>query len=77
MLNAIMQVGLTGFTISGFLFMSLKMPEYGLIFNLVAQIFWIYSSWKAAKEAKQWGIFITTIFIAVIVLFGVINYWIL
>lgn len=49
-----MQIGLTRFTIAGFFFTSMKMPEYGLIFNLIAQIFWIYSSWKAGKEAKQW-----------------------
>jgi hypothetical protein len=47
MFNTFMQVGLTIFTITGFLFTSMKMPEYGLLFNLVAQIFWLYSSWKA------------------------------
>jgi hypothetical protein len=53
-LNNFMQVGLTGFTITGFLLTSMKIPEYGLLFNLIAQIFWLYSSWKAGKEANQW-----------------------
>jgi hypothetical protein len=54
----------------------MKLPAYGLLFQLVAQIFWLYSSWKAGKEAGQWGIFITTLIIATIVIYGVINYWI-
>jgi hypothetical protein len=55
----------------------MKLPEYGLILQLISQIFWIYSSWKAGKEAGQWGIFVTTLFISTIVVYGVINYWVL
>lgn len=49
-----MQIGLTGFTILGFLLTSMKYPEYGLLANFVAQIFWLYSSYRAGKEAQQW-----------------------
>jgi hypothetical protein len=76
-LNSLFQFGLVLFTITGFLLTSLKYPQYGLIANLIAQIFWIYSSYKAWKNAKQIGIFINTIFITLIVIYGVINYWIL
>jgi hypothetical protein len=76
-LNILMQIGLVGFTMLGFLFTSLKMPQYGLIANLISEIFWLYSSYKAWKSADQIGIFITTICITIILIFGIINYWIL
>lgn len=75
--NAFMQVGLVGFTGLGFLLTALKYPEYGLISNLASEIFWIYSSYRAWREAKQIGIFITTIFITIILIVGVVNYWFL
>lgn len=75
--NQFTQILLPTFTILGFLFTALKKPEFGLLFNLTAQVFWIYSSWKAWRNAGQIGIFITTIVLTCIVLFGVINYWIL
>jgi hypothetical protein len=76
-LNNFAQVGLVLFTILGFLLTSLKLPAYGLIFNLIAQFFWIYSSYKAWRNANQFGMFINTIIISAIVLWGIINYWIL
>jgi len=76
-INNIAQIGLILFTILGFLLTSFKLPQYGLILNLVAQVFWIYSSYKAWKNANQIGIFINTLFITLIVLWGIINYWIL
>jgi hypothetical protein len=75
--NTFAQICLTVFTVSGFLLTSLKLPQYGLIASLVSQIFWLYASYKAWKEAKQVGIFITTIFVVLTVLAGVINYWFL
>jgi hypothetical protein len=75
--NAFMQVGLIGFTMLGFLLTSLKMPQYGLVANLISEIFWLYSSYRAWKEANQIGIFITTIAITIILISGVINYWVL
>jgi len=74
-LNTLMQIGLTIFTMLGFLLTSLKLPQYGLIANLVSQIFWLYSAHKAWREANQIGIFIATIFITIILISGVINYW--
>lgn len=76
-LNNLAQVGLVLFTMSGFLLTSIKLPQYGLIANLVAQIFWLYSGYKAWKEANQIGIFVVSIIIGIIVSFGVINYWLL
>ncbi len=72
-----MQVGLIGFTMLGFLLTSFKLPQYGLLSNLVSEIFWLYSAHKAWKQANQVGIFITTIFITLIIIWGVINYWVL
>ena len=76
-INNLVQVGLIVFTMLGFLLTSLKLPQYGLISALISEIFWLYSSYKAWKDAGQIGIFITTILVTLIVLFGVINYWIL
>ena len=70
-----MQAGLIGFTMLGFLLTSMKLPQYGLISNLISEIFWLYSSYKAWKKADQIGIFITTIFVTLIIVYGVINYW--
>lgn len=56
---------------------ALKHPEWGLIVNLMAQPFWIYSGWKAYKEAGQIGLFITTIIITFVIILGIANYWIL
>ena len=74
-LNGLMQVGLVAFTALGFLLTSLKLPQYGVIANLIAQIFWLYSSYKAWRQADQVGIFITTICITLILIGGVANYW--
>lgn len=76
-LNVVMQIGLTTFTIGGFLLTAMKLPEYGLLSMLVSQVFWFYSSYRAWREARQIGIFLTTVAISCIVLWGVINYWVL
>lgn len=76
-INNIAQVSLVLFTLLGFLFTSLKMPQYGLIFNLISQVFWLYSAYKAWKKADQIGIFINTLLITAILIYGVINYWLL
>ncbi|MCL5667205.1 MAG: hypothetical protein M1383_05560 [Patescibacteria group bacterium] len=73
--NTIAQAGLTAFTVLGFVLTAFKLPQYGLIAALVSQIFWVYSSYKAWREANQIGIFITTIFIIVTIIWGLINYW--
>lgn len=74
-LNNVMQVGLVGFTMLGFLLTSLKLPQYGVAANLVSEIFWLYGTYKAWKEANQIGMFINTLIVTAILIFGVINYW--
>lgn len=76
-INNFAQVGLVFFTMMGFLLTALKLPQYGLIFNLIAEVFWLYSSYKGWKKANQVGMFINTILITCIVLWGIINYWFL
>jgi hypothetical protein len=73
--NVVVQVCLPLFTIGGFLLTSLKLPQYGVIAGLLAQIFWLYASYKALRTAKQVGIFINTICSTVIFAYGVLNYW--
>jgi hypothetical protein len=75
--NTFMQVGLVGTTMIGLLLVSMKMPAHGLLVNLVAQIFWFYSSYHAWKEANQIGVFVNTILYTLIVIYGVVNYWFL
>src|SRR5262249_27776890 len=45
-----MQLGLVVCTGLGFLLTSLKLPHYGVIANLVGQVFWLYSSYRAWRE---------------------------
>lgn len=75
--DKITQVMLPIFTILGFLLTALKKPAFGLIFSLISEIFWIYAAWQAWKKAGQIGILITTVFITIILIYGVINYWFL
>jgi len=65
------------FTILGFLLTSLKLPQWGLASNLFSEIFWLYSSYRAWKQADQIGIFVTTLIITVILIGGIVNYWLL
>ena len=74
-MNSVMQIGLVGFTMLGFLLTSLKLPEYGIVANLISEVFWLYSTYKAWKEADQIGMFINTLIVTTILIFGVINYW--
>ncbi len=76
-LNALMQIGLVGSTVSAFLLISLKFPEYGTIVNMISQVFWLYSGYKAWREAGQAGVFIVSILITLVLIVGVVNYWIL
>lgn len=76
-LNSTAQIALPSLTIGAQLAIALKFPEYGLIINLLAQPFWLYSSWKAYKKAGQSGILITAIIITIVLISGIINYWFL
>lgn len=63
------------FTLGGALLISLKYPGYGLIFNLLAQPFWLHSTYKAWKTLDQWGMFLNTVVFTFITLYGVVNYF--
>lgn len=52
-----------------------KHPEWGLVINMIAQPFWIYSAWRAYREAGQIGLLITTIIVTIVIGFGLANYW--
>lgn len=73
--NSLMQVGLVGLTGLAYLLTSLKLPQYGVIANLAAQVFWLYSAYHAWRRANQIGIFIATIVITLVLIGGVANYW--
>lgn len=75
--NGLVQVCVVSFTLLGFLLTALKLPEWGLISNLISQPFWLYSTYKSWKNADQVGAFISTVILTVVILFGVINYWFL
>ena len=75
--NGFVQVAVISFTLLGFLLTAIKLPEWGLISNLISQPFWLYSSYKSWKNADQIGAFISTLILTVVILFGVINYWLL
>jgi hypothetical protein len=69
------QVLLPTLTVLGFAFTAFKRPDLGLSFNLLAQVFWLYASWQAWKNAKQIGILISSIIITFLLIYGIINYW--
>lgn len=73
--NAVSQFALPGLTIGGQVAIALKFPEFGLILNLMAQPFWLHSSWKAYKQAGQSGILVNTIIFTLVTLAGILNYW--
>jgi hypothetical protein len=53
----------------------MKYPEWALILNMLAQPFWLYSSWQSYKNAGQVGILITTLAFSLITAVGIVNYW--
>lgn len=71
------QYALPTLTIGGQIATSLKFPEWGLIICLLSQPFWLYSSWKAYKQAGQIGILITSSIFSVVTMMGIVNYWLL
>ena len=70
------QIAIPSFTILGFLLISMQRPDLGLIFNMIAQPFWFYSTWKSYKEAGQYGLLLTTIIMTFIIGYGLFNYWV-
>jgi len=55
---------------------ALKLPQWGLVINMLAQPFWIYSAWKSYKQAGQTGLLVTTLIVTIIIGLGIINYWV-
>jgi len=74
--NTLTQVAIPVLTVGTQLFIAMKLPQWGLIVNFIAQPFWLYSSWKSYKQAGQIGLLVTTILVTIIIGLGLINYWI-
>lgn len=77
LMDIMSQFAIPSLTIGGQIMIALKYPQYGLLLNLIAQPFWLYSTWKSYKKAGQVGIFINTVAFAVVTLLGLLNYWFL
>jgi hypothetical protein len=77
LLDNFTQLAIPSLTIGAQFAVALKFPQWGLVINLMAQPFWIYSTWKSYKLAGQFGIFITTIIYSIVTALGVVNYWLL
>ncbi|MDP2708682.1 MAG: hypothetical protein Q8O93_01345 [bacterium] len=75
--NSVSQLAIPLLTIGGQIVYAFKFPQYGLLLNLAAQPFWIYSSWKAYRNAGQIGILITTVIFTIVTVAGLVNYWVL
>ena len=67
---------LPAFTILAYSLIAIEKPEYGVIASLIAQPFWLYSSWKAYRKVGQSGMFWTSVIITIILIVGVFNYWV-
>lgn len=76
-LNKIAQFAIPTFTLGGILLIALKHPAWGLLANLIAQPFWLYETYRTWKKMGQWGMFVNSVVYGFIVLFGVINYFLL
>ena len=77
LLDRVSQIAIPSFTIFGFVLISIQRPDLGLIFSMIAQPFWLFSTWKSYKEAGQIGLFVTAVIMTAVIGFGIINYWIL
>lgn len=74
-LDTISQFAIPTFTLGAQLALSMKYPEWALMLNILAQPFWLYSSWQSYKNAGQVGILITTLVFILITAAGIVNYW--
>lgn len=75
--NTATQIALPVLTISVQVAIAMKLPQWGLVINMVAQPFWIYSAWKSYKQAGQIGLLITTIIVTIVIGVGLVNYWLI
>lgn len=74
--NILTQFALPVLTVSVQIAIALKMPQWGLIINMISQPFWLYTAWKAYKKAGQIGLLVTTVIVTIVIGFGIINYWV-
>lgn len=77
LLNLSVQILLPVLTIGAQVALAFKLPNWSLIINMTAQPFWIYSAWKAYKNANQIGLLINSIFFTLITAWGIVNYWVI
>ncbi|EKE19256.1 MAG: hypothetical protein ACD_9C00071G0003 [uncultured bacterium] len=77
LIDQITQFAIPILTITSQILMAAKFPQWGLILTLMAQPFWLYSTWKSYKKAGQIGILINTILYTLVTAAGVVNYWLL
>jgi len=73
--NTVTQIAIPVLTVGTQIAIALKYPQWGLVVNLIAQPFWLYSAWKAYKKAGQIGLLITTVLVTVVIILGIINYF--
>lgn len=76
-INQTVQFALPVLTFCAQMAVSLKLPQWGLLINIIAQPFWLYSSWKSYKQAGQIGLFISASIYTIVIMFGIVNYWFL
>ena len=75
--NIITQFAIPILTLGSQVVLSLKYPQWALLLNLLAQPFWLYSTWKSYKKVGQIRMFVNTVAFTVITIVGLVNYWIL
>jgi len=73
--NTVTQVAIPVLTVGTQIAIALKYPQWGLVINLIAQPFWLYSAWKSYKKAGQIGLFITTVLVTIVISLGIVNYF--
>ena len=70
------QVGLIALTLIGTMLIALELPEYGIVIQWVAQIFWLYNTYIIYRDDNtQWGMFVLSIIMALVIWYGILNYW--
>lgn len=74
-LDKLSQFAIPLLTALGYFLTSLKYPEWGLVVSLLAQPFWLLSSYKAYRTAGQIGLFVNSVIMTFVIAFGIINYW--
>ncbi len=74
--DSLTQIAIPVLTLGAQVILALKHPLLALILMLLAQPFWLYSSWKSYKQAGQSGILVNTVAFTFITIFGIVNYWI-